>query len=445
VTAYLLALAWAASALVAQPGRATVVRVQGPGGGEVAKAVARVLKTQGFRVIDEDEFRQSIIIMRAAPGDPAALAAVARQLNLAAYLSGLVSGRRKSFTVELAVHDLQNGSILARTAFAGTSARALQKAIAKGLWRRIGRTVVVEARRVADARVAPPAPPGAPPALAMPAAPIGRPRRRIDEDAPYTVAPAPPPLAPASPGPATTPAVFELTIGPRALYRQLSYDTDPDAALTPFRTRLPSPGLGVQAAWYPRLESPRLGLAGSLEYGAPLTTRTGADFSYSLPNSDVVGGVLVGWAWRYLTLDLNLGAGQHRFGVVPEGGAASRPRLIPDVTYRYLRAGLVTRVYTTSRFGVVAGAYYRHVLSAGLISSSDWFPGLRVHGVEATAGLTYRFLPSLEARLQGEARLYRMTSDPLAGGGHVTDGASDSYWSVWLAAAVLLGGAGERP
>lgn len=448
MTACLLALAQALLWTAATPtaGRATLARVSGPAAAQVTNGIGKALAGQGFRLVTDDEVRQSIIALRARLDDPAGLAAVANQLNLAAVLTGTVTSRRKVLTLEIAVHDLGNGSILARTAFTAASARALGNIVARTLWRRIGRTVVSEARRAGQARVAPPTPTPTPPPAPLAPPPPTRPRRPIDEEAPYAITPAPPPppvAAAPGDGPLTTPAAFELTIGPRALYRQLSYDSDPDNALTPFRTRLPAPGLGVQAAWFPRLASPRLGLSGSLEYGAPLVTRTSADLSYQLPNSDFLGSVLVGYPWRYATVDLALGGGQHRFGVVPEGGAASRPRQIPDVSYQYLRAGLDVRVYTPTRFGVVAGAYYRHVIDAGALGSDDWFPSLRARGFEARAGLTYRFLPSLEARLEGQMRVYRLTSDPEARGGHVTAGGTDQYWSAWLAAAVLLGGAAE--
>jgi hypothetical protein len=228
------------------------------------------------------------------------------------------------------------------------------------------------------------------------------------------------------------------------VFRQLSYDSDPDGALTPFRTRRPAPALGLEAAWLPRRVTPRLGVAAGLEYGAPLETRSSGNLAYELPNSDYVGSLLVGYAATSATIDLALGAGRQRFGVVPQGAAVSRPRTVPDVTYQYLRAGLALHIYTSSRFGFCAAAYYRHVLDAGAIGSDDWFPSVRTLGGEALLGVSYRFLPSLEARLHGEGRVYRFAMNPASRGGHVTSGAVDQYWSGWLAIAVLLGGEAER-
>jgi hypothetical protein len=254
---------------------------------------------------------------------------------------------------------------------------------------------------------------------------------------------APPPASLLLEQAAAGPATIEVSIGPRMVYRQLTYETDPDNALTPFRTRPPAPALGLEGAWFLHLVNPRLGLAGALEYGAPLDGRSG-DLTYRLPSSDYSASVLVGYAARLGTVDVAVGAGRHLSGVVPEGAAVSRPRLILDVDYQYVRTGLAVHLYVDTRIAMIAGVFYRHVLSAGDIASADWFPSLRVHGGEATVGLSYRFLPSVEARLHGEVRLYRFTIDPTATGGHVTTAALDQYWSAWLAIAVLFGGQGER-
>jgi hypothetical protein len=440
------------------PRRVTVLHIQGPGQVQVHRAITRVLGGRGYRLVAPDEFDQTAAALKVSSTDPDGMAAVATRLELTAVITGRVRVRRSLHTVVLAVHDPRTGAILDEGAFAGRSAPALARAVTLGFWKRLGpafswRTVgrtrsAPPPRREPEATPAAPATVEAPPVAAIP-------RRPIDEEPPFPPPPAPaePPVvvapsrprAPPPDRPATGPATIELSVGPRVLYRQLTYDTDPDDALTPFRTRRPTPALGLEAAWFPRLVTPRLGLAGALEYGAPLESRSSADLAYQLPNSDALGSLLIGLATRFATVDLALGAGRQRFGVVPEGAAVSRPRLVPDVFYQYLRAGLAARIYTRSRLGLNAGVYYRHLLGTGAIASDDWFPSLRALGAEARLGVSYRFLPALEARLQGDLRLYRLTVDPEdRSGGHITAGALDQYWSAWLAVAVLLGGEGER-
>ena len=115
---------------------------------------------------------------------------------------------------------------------------------------------------------------------------------------------------------------------------------------------------------------------------------------------------------------------------------------MPNVTYNYLRAGASLHIYTGTPLSFFAGGYYRHVLRAGDIRNEDWFPSATVWGAEGTVGASYRFLPWLEARLQGDVRLYQFRMTPDAGDAHVTDGAMDQYWGGSLSMAVLFGDEG---
>jgi hypothetical protein len=236
------------------------------------------------------------------------------------------------------------------------------------------------------------------------------------------------------------PSTFELSVGPRAVYRQLSYLSDPNDALSEFRTARPAPALGASLSWFFRLAFPRLGLQASAEQALGLQATTRSDLTYNTFSGDYNAALVVGVPSRYLAVDLALGGGRQRFAFTPQGDAISRPRPIPNVTYDYLRAGLDVHVYTGTRFAILAGGYYRHVLSAGLIRSADWYPSARVWGLEANLGVSYRLLPWLEARLRGDLRLYQFTMDPRAGDAHVTDGATDQYWTGSLSLAALFGG-----
>jgi hypothetical protein len=435
-------------------GKISVLGIVGPGGTEVYQAVTWVLDRRGFRLVPPDEMEQAAALLQVSPGDTAGLRALAAELGLSAVITGRVTVKGRLRTARIEVHDGRTGEVAVSATFSGRTTRALMRGLGAGFWRRLGPIIL---RRQPPPARAPAARPGEPTArLADLGGPPGPPvRRTLDEDLPYPEEEAspepviaeparPPPPPPARPRPGIGPAAVELSIGPRVLYRQLTFDSDPDDALTPFRTRRPAPALGLEAAWFPRLVTPRLGVAAALEYGAPLQTRSTTDLSYQLPNSDLRASVLIGHATRLATVDLALGTGRQRFGVVPEGAAVSRPRMIPDVYYQYLRTGFGARFYPGGRLGLCAGAYYRHVLSSGAIGSHDWFPSSRALGAEAMVGVSYRVLPAIEARLHGEMRLYRFAIDPNGGGGHVSTGALDQYWSAWLAMAVLLGGEGER-
>jgi hypothetical protein len=455
----------------------SVLHFAGRGEAEIQRVVTSVVSAHGFRPLPQGEVLRTAARLHVSAVGPDEIRAVAAQLGLSAVVTGRLVGNRWERTAWIRVHDVRTGTVAAQAEWSARTLEGLSRAVARGFWPRLGpalsrcaahppavhpgeaaetstlRGPAPRPRQMVDEepphRRDAPSPPGVSPATRSTASPVVG--SGADADGPPAVvesavapAGADPPLASLLPDEAAAgPTTVELSIGPRMVYRHLSYDTDPDNALTPFRTRQPAPALGLAGAWFLRLVNPRLGLAGALEYGAPLDGRS-ADLTYRLPSSDYSASVLVGYAAPLGTVDLAVGAGRHLSGVVPEGAAVSRPRLIPDVDYQYVRTGLAVHVYIDTRLAVIAGAFYRHVLSAGAIASGDWFPSLRVHGGEATVGLSYRFLPALEARLHGEVRLYRFAIDPTAAGGHVTTGALDQYWSAWLAIAVVLGGQGER-
>jgi hypothetical protein len=262
--------------------------------------------------------------------------------------------------------------------------------------------------------------------------------------------PSPPPPAPPPVVASTTSAVqggppasigppaLEIAFGPRLLFRRLTFKSDPDGKLTRFQSR-PIPALALDADWFPRLAWPRLGVAGRMEIGVPDRTRSGSDLLYRLTTSDVVGAALLGWPFRRGSVDLALGGGWQRFAVVPVGEATSHPRPVPDVSYGYLRIGLAARLYPIDRLWVRGAVFYRHLLGTGEIASGDWFPSLRARGTEAALGGGYRFTRSIEARLEGDMRLYRFGVYPDPKAGHVTTGGGDLYWGISVAVAILLG------
>jgi hypothetical protein len=432
----LAVLLLASDGRAAPPSRAGVARFTGPGGAQIRRQVTRTLEDRGFKVVSLDALERAATLLAVSPDEEHGIQAVAAKLALATAVTGHVVGDRRLHAVRIAVHDVRTGRVLAEATFSAPTTDRLARTVGRDLWARLGTALAAATVRppsvgAADTSLTGPTPGGAPP-LASP---------------PPTVSAQPEPTRPPQAGILTAgPTKFELCVGPRVVYRRLAFDTDPDNALTPFHTRQPAPAVGLEAAWVPRLSRPRLGLAVSFEYGAPVKASSGSGLVYRMPNSDLNASLLVGYPFRLFTLDFVAGGGSHRFAANPEGAAVSRPRTIPGVAYSYVRVGVAARVYPASRIGLQAAVYYRHVLEAGAIASSDWFPSVQTRGAEATVGISYRFLPMLEARLQGNLRLYRLAMDPQAPpGGHVAAGAQDQYWNAWLAMALLFGGGVRGP
>jgi hypothetical protein len=236
------------------------------------------------------------------------------------------------------------------------------------------------------------------------------------------------------------PAQFEIVVSPRMTYRNFTYKSDPQDSLSEYHTSSPAPAIGASLTGFFRLVFPRVGLMASVEQGQPLPASTSGGLEYTTFSGDYFATLLMGVPTRHLVADLAVGGGRQRYAFIAQGDAESRARPVPNVTYDYLRLGLDLRVYTGTPFGIFGGGYFRYVLASGVISSSDWFPSARVWGAEGNLGVSYRILSWLEARAQGDVRMYQLKMDPDAGDAHVTDGARDLYWGGSLSLAVLLGG-----
>jgi hypothetical protein len=437
----------AAEAAADQP-RVAVLPFGGDGGIEVQRAVTRALTRHGHRLISADDFRATAAQLAPNVEGAEAIRAIAAELKLVAVVMGKVTTSKRRRVARIVVRDGRDGETVEDISFAAHTRHALARAVERDFWKKLGATF----------RRAPPA--AAAPALAEP----------ISTDDPFaapppSAAPAPPPPAPSppeevivrrppprreappeEPAPRTgaQPAYFELSVGPRAVFRQLTYVSDPNDDLTEFRTQRPAPALGVSLSAFARLGFPRLGLSVSAEQATRTQAFTSGELGYHTFSSDYTGALLIGVPSRHLVADLALGGGRQRFALLPQGDAASHPRPVPNVTYDYLRAGLTLHVYTGTPFGIFAGGYYRHVLSAGLIRSTDWFPSARVWGAEGTVGVSYRILTWFEARLHGDVRMYRFRMDRKSNDGHLTDGALDQYWTGSLSLVALFGGADRR-
>jgi hypothetical protein len=455
-TLVLLSLQGAALAAADQP-RVTVLPFGGDTGSDLQKAVSKIIARHGYQMVPTSEFRAATTRLASSVAGADAIKTVSGELGLVAVVMGKVTVVKKKRTLRIVVRDGRDGEIAEETTFAHRSRRGLTKLVEKTFWKKLGRSIPTTPAGVSSKPIASGEDPFATaPAPKAPAAPAPAPP--VPEPAPTTAAreeePEPVARRPArraadleeseEPAPATTgpgPAQFEISISPKMTYRNFTYLSDPQDALSEYHTSAPAPAIGASLTGFFRLAFPRVGLMAALEQGMPLPASTSGGLEYRTFSGDYYGSLLLGVPSRYLVADLAIGGGRQRYAFSALGDAESRPRPVPNVTYDYLRAGIDLHVYTGTPFGLFAGGYYRHVLASGIISSADWFPSAQVWGAEGNAGVSYRILSWLEARVHGDVRMYKFRMDPDAGGAHVTDGATDLYWSGGLSLAILLGGA----
>jgi hypothetical protein len=281
----------------------------------------------------------------------------------------------------------------------------------------------------------------APVAAALVAAALAAPGARAAEtDGPATVS-APLPVTAAT-RQAQPPDVFTLAVGPRLLYRRLSYAGAPPGQLTGFETQLPTLGVGLRADWFPLPGVFRgVGVMAQVEQTRSIRSQTPVG-SFVSPSRDLGAAA----QWRLprprLELALDLGMGLHRFDFQAQEVNRRLPRPLPDVAYRYLQAGLELRARAAGRLAMVASSHYRHVFHAGGVTSRDWFPGARIRGLDASAGIECHLRDRVTAAVGMDARLYRLdfrqsTSTRL------TSGARDNYYSGWVRLGFRLGTSGS--
>jgi hypothetical protein len=441
--------AWAAAD---QP-RVTVLSFGGPNGPNLTKAVSKVVARHGYQMVPTAEFRAATTRLASSVEGAEAIRAVSNELGLVAVVMGKVTVVKKKHTLRVVVRDGRDGEIAEEANFTGRSKRALAKVVEKTFWKRLGRSFRTTPAGVTSKPIAAgddpfattPAPKTATPAPSPEPTPEPTPSRQQHEEEPAVRRPAPrvvqeedesEPTKTTGPGPAQ----FEISVSPKMTYRNFTYVSDPQDALSEYHTSAPAPAIGASLTGFFRMGFPRVGLTAAIEQGMPLPATTSGGLEYRTFSGDYYGSLLVGVPTRYLVADLAVGGGRQRYAFTAQGDSESRPRPVPNVTYDYLRAGVDLHVYTGTPFGIYGGGYYRHVLGAGIISSADWFPSAQVWGAEGTLGVSYRILSWLEARAHGDMRLYKFKMDPDAGDPHVTDGATDLYWSGGLSLAVLLGG-----
>lgn len=416
--------------------RVGLLPFSGPGATVARAAVNRALAAKRWRVI---EVKSADVIASAAD-----------EHRLAAVVGGRITKKGKLWTASIDIRKAEDDgdTIAAGKWTARGSSTALSRGVFRGFWKRFGRILERQATRVHPVSRRRAEPPAAtkPIARAEPETAAEPEPETAPEPAVADIASPPPRVQTAAPTsvkapPPDTPLLFELTCGPRMISRRLGYRGDSAGALVGFRTALGAPAVGLGMAMFPfaGIEGSflaRFGIGLRFEYGLPLSSQLGS-LSYRSPHSDLNVGIGYRLGSRLVTIDLEAGGGWHRFAVTPEGEAVSRPRPVPDVAYQYLRPGAGLRVQT-GRLGWLAGGYYRHVLDAGPITSTEWFPLAQVRGFEGILGAGWRLHPRWELRAMADLRWYRMQTNATASSIRQADAASDLFIAGWLAAALVL-------
>jgi hypothetical protein len=383
-------------------GRVVVMHFDGPGSSRVRDRVKSALEDGGADVTD-------------GPRDADATSAsarisAARDASAAAVVTGVVAREgRSSYTARISVYDGSDGSLLDESTFESRSANDLLDTIGGDLVARLGE------------------------AVAEGTAPSGGGDGGGGDGG----------GGGGGGGMGKTPLTFAVTLG--GFNRNYSYNDDIFGRLRAYSLDF-GPLVGAQLLWFPAAHFTD-GFAGNIGLDARFETA----FGIKSRDSRMLEFPTNMWGWSAGArvripfddhqLFVNAGYGQQSFSIDAIDVDNPKPE-VPDVNYKFLRAGAGARL----AFGPLAFEVdfaYLFLLSSGQLGSEQWFPREGGGGIEA--GLTVGFFvveDVLELRLGGQLRRYFFSLNPEVGDpdDRIAGGALDQYWLGNLGIAVHLPG-----
>jgi hypothetical protein len=461
-------LAAAGSVAAAAP-RVGIPSFNGSGEAQIRAQVAKLAKQNGFQVVGSRQIEGTATSLGVLLDSDEGFAAVAKELNIAVFVTGDV-GKRRAVLVVRAGGD---GAVTGKASFGGANPKKIQAAVAAGFWRELG-DAVKQGRPPAGAktRAAVADEPAEPEADARAAEP-----RRGEADAADDGAGASKPTraemeAQASDGGVTKrsrartkpevagdgassddddleslPVALELGVGARAMFRQLSWHQDVQRRLAPYSLS-PGPEAGFWLEAYPVSFSSEggaanIGVFGGFNRGFGVTSATADGSRLTTKFQDFLAGIKLRLPVGSFTPSLSIAYGAQSFSLQSQGGTQA----LPAVAYKFVRAGLGVRIDVAEALVLDLGAAYLLVTdpgtSPGQIGSSDYFPKAKVYAVDVGASLGYGLIGPLGVRAGVDFRQYGFgfhvaPTDPLIAGGAI-----DRYITAWLGLQITLDGVGH--
>jgi hypothetical protein len=454
--------AWAA------PKRIGVPKFDGVQEALVRKKVMQILKAHGYDLAKSREMEIGLANTGALLDNDEGFQKVAKELALAAIVTGEVGKKR----AKIAVHDGKDGSLLGEAAFAGANPRAIMAEVGRSFWTKLGgevergktpsgskkpQKVVAEApeddEKTPDAAgegsaEEPPPPPtkkkkeepvaaaeGGGEGEEAPPPPKKKKKKkqmRMEQDVVEEE------------GPEVIPPTLDIQAGLGFINRALVYHEDASTpGLRPYG--LPAgPSFVANVVWYPIgpfTDGPlkNLGFEANLELGFLISSSLGADSmcavagmpipadcfpmgaKFSTSVHEYTGGARYRtpfggghYFWGSLT------GGEHAFTFHTENtsdATMSRGRLlIPDTIYRFVRPGVGLHFQLPAQISLSLSGGFRYVFNSGGQFHDYFFPFSTVNGVDAQGVIGYRITPMIEARVVADFRRYFSSMNCAASG-----------------------------
>ena len=223
------------------------------------------------------------------------------------------------------------------------------------------------------------------------------------------------------------PPLLEASIGPRAIFRVLTF-SDNFSAVPGYR--LPgAPGVAGELAYYPAARSgtwtSQVGAVGAFETSLGATTQGSPDAAPS-PTRHLAYrvGLRARLPVSITTFILGADYGEQHFTLqVPDAV------LSPESHYGFVRPNAAGRV-AVGRFSFVLSVGYLHLLDAAGLTGPGRFPNATIRGGDAGATIGYAFDRGLQVQVGGDYRRYAYNMNAQANDALVVGGAIDEYFGL---------------
>jgi len=454
----------------------------------VRKKVMQILKSHGHDLAKSREMEIGLANTGALLDNDEGFQKVAKELALAAIVTGEVGKKR----AKIAVHDGKDGSLLGEANFAGANPRAIMAEVGRSFWSKLGgdiergkppsgakKPTKVVAEAPEDDEKTPDASEGGG------EAPPPEPKSKKSEKTEVAAAEGggegegePPKKKKKKKkvkmegmeggvveeeGPEVIPPTFDFQFGPRLISRSLSYNQDASSPGLRSYSLFPGPAFFASILWYPLgpfTDGPakNIGFEGAIEQAGFISSSlpgmngmAGAKFDTSVHEYAGGGRYRVPFGaghyfWGALT------GGEHAFTFKSTPTGDRRTLDIPDTIYRYIRPGIGIHFEVGSQISVSLSAGYRWIFNKGGQFHDQFFTHSTINGVDAQLTAGYRISSLLEVRASADFRRYFSSMNCFGGtdaGGQAINqcnpqftagGAVDQYFAGTLALAITMGG-----
>jgi hypothetical protein len=420
-----LFMLWAAclTLMAALPARAdtrvTVHDFYGPNAARLREEVVSVLEKRGLTVVDATEIEKAAAKLKVDRFSPDGREALAKELKLSAWMTGMLQRKKGKLTLTLVVYDGSQRGKLARTRFVASNPRQLSEAVKGRLWNRTG-----QALQELEA----PAP--APAETAVAEAPSGKASTR--DSAPRTAAEA------ERDRESGRGEALRAFLGIGSPYRSLSYSDPITSSLGDYRLNAAPVGDFYFAFFPGRFASDGpaswFGLEARAQIGLSSPTLSSGGNEFKSRYDSVQAGLRARIPVGQHHISAFSGYSLSRFAVRSDNDAITPPT--PSVDYRSIRSGIGTELALSEALRVGLDAAYLNYLSVGDISR--WFPRATAGGIELTVAGTYRVTGDIYMRMAAVYSRAFFDFHAQPGDQYIAGGALDQSLALALGVGVQL-------